>query len=66
MRVQVQPFGSFVSGLGTPDSDLDVVITGVREPWNPQLGFYSREERPAVAALLDKCVCSSHRAYSLQ
>ena len=28
LRVQVCPFGSFVSGLGTKDSDIDVVITG--------------------------------------
>ena len=26
--VQLQPFGSFISGLGTKDSDLDLVITG--------------------------------------
>ena len=26
---QVKPFGSYVSGLGTRDSDIDLVITGV-------------------------------------
>lgn len=29
--VQLEPFGSFVSGLGTVESDVDVTITGVMQ-----------------------------------
>jgi hypothetical protein len=52
----VRAFGSYVSGLGTRDSDLDVVLTGVCEPSDPSLGFYAQYERPVVASLLDMCV----------
>nr|ABU52972.1 hypothetical protein [Dunaliella viridis] len=52
-RLQVLPFGSFVSGLGTKASDIDVVIVGVREPQNRK-GFYDRSERPDVARILDR------------
>ncbi|KAF5835959.1 hypothetical protein DUNSADRAFT_6624 [Dunaliella salina] len=53
-RLQVLPFGSFVSGLGTKASDIDIVITGVREPQDPSKGFYERHERPDVARILDR------------
>lgn len=52
--VAVQPFGSYVNGLGTADSDLDLVVTGVVQPCDPAVGFYSKSERPAVARLLDR------------
>ncbi|KAG2428422.1 hypothetical protein HXX76_011542 [Chlamydomonas incerta] len=52
-RLRVEPFGSYVCGLGTPSSDIDVVLVGLAEP-SPALGFYGRDERPRVARLLDR------------
>lgn len=51
-QLQVKPFGSFSSGLCTKSSDVDVVIVGLVEP-DPQLGFYPKSRRPAVAGCLD-------------
>ncbi|GFR52957.1 hypothetical protein Agub_g15630, partial [Astrephomene gubernaculifera] len=51
--LRAEPFGSYVSGLGTCSSDIDVVLVGLAEP-SLGLGFYSREERPRIARLLDR------------
>ena len=44
-HMQVEPFGSYASGLGTRNSDVDIVLLGLMEP-NPTRGFYSKGERP--------------------
>ncbi len=36
--MQVHAFGSYVNNLGTHDSDVDVVITGLLEPNNADNG----------------------------
>ncbi|GIL61580.1 hypothetical protein Vafri_16027 [Volvox africanus] len=51
--LRVEPFGSYMCGLGTKSSDIDVVLVGMVEP-SATLGFYSRDERPRVARLLDR------------
>ncbi|KAL6759735.1 hypothetical protein V8C86DRAFT_1243488 [Haematococcus lacustris] len=61
--LQVLPFGSYVSGLGTCVSDLDVVLVNVKHPRNASQGFYEKGERHAVAALLDR-VCRGLRSES--
>ncbi|GAX73737.1 hypothetical protein CEUSTIGMA_g1190.t1 [Chlamydomonas eustigma] len=56
-RAQVKAFGSFVSGLGSSDSDIDLVITGIKDP-DSSVGFYQPSERPFIARLLDRLVSS--------
>ncbi|GLI66381.1 hypothetical protein VaNZ11_010172 [Volvox africanus] len=51
--LRVEPFGSYMCGLGTKSSDIDVVLVGMVEP-SAALGFYNRDERPRVARLLDR------------
>ncbi|GLC45906.1 hypothetical protein PLESTF_000711000 [Pleodorina starrii] len=51
--LRVEPFGSYMCGLGTKSSDIDVVLVGLMEP-SPSLGFYGKAERPRVARLLDR------------
>ena len=38
LHAQVQAFGSYVNNLGTHDSDVDVVITGLMQPNNTENG----------------------------
>ncbi|KAG1679417.1 hypothetical protein FOA52_007708 [Chlamydomonas sp. UWO 241] len=64
-QLQVQPFGSYVSGLGTKDSDIDLVITGITEPL-PGAGFYESYARPGVARILDRAASSLYRAPQLR
>ncbi|GIL93643.1 hypothetical protein Vretifemale_21039 [Volvox reticuliferus] len=47
--LRVEPFGSYMCGLGTKSSDIDVVLVGMVEP-SSFLGFYSKDERPRVRA----------------
>jgi predicted nucleotidyltransferase len=61
----VQPFGSYVSGLGTKDSDIDIVITGITEPL-PGAGFYESYARPGVARILDRAASALYRAPQLR
>jgi non-canonical poly(A) RNA polymerase PAPD5/7 len=49
--VRVAPFGSFVSGLGTWDSDIDLVITGLLEPDRVTGGFAPADKRKVVKLL---------------
>ncbi|KXZ52970.1 hypothetical protein GPECTOR_8g342 [Gonium pectorale] len=51
--LRVEPFGSYMTGLGTRTSDIDLVLVGLAEP-SPSLGFYSRDERPRISRLLDR------------
>lgn len=50
--ISVQAFGSHVSGLGMPQSDIDVVVVGLAEP-DPECGFYETHQRANIARLLD-------------
>ncbi|KAG2494672.1 hypothetical protein HYH03_007188 [Edaphochlamys debaryana] len=54
-RMKVEPFGSYMCGLGTRASDIDVVVVGLAEP-SPTLGFYDHADRPRVARMLDRLV----------
>ncbi|PNH08481.1 DNA polymerase sigma, partial [Tetrabaena socialis] len=62
-QVQVEPFGSYIAGLGTGESDIDVVLVGLAEP-SSSLGFYSRDERPRVSRMLDRLI--PHLRYSMR
>jgi hypothetical protein len=50
---RVQPFGSFVSGLSTWDSDVDIVITGLVDP-SPITGGFTQADKRMVAKCLDR------------
>ena len=56
-RLEVLPFGSFVSGLGTSSSDVDVVVVGVKQPRSG--GFYDKGERCAwLPHVVGRGVCA--------
>eukprot|EP00775_Hariotina_reticulata_P011452 gene11452-11598_t len=52
-HVKVQPFGSFVNGLSTWNSDVDLVVTGLVKPSRITGGF-SRNDKRLVYRALDK------------
>ncbi|GIM16546.1 hypothetical protein Vretimale_19130 [Volvox reticuliferus] len=47
--LRVEPFGSYMCGLGTKSSDIDVVLVGMVEP-SSFLGFYSKMSGPGWRA----------------
>ncbi len=51
--VTVEPFGSFVSGLSTWASDVDLVVTGLAEP-SRITGMFSHGDRHYVAKCLER------------
>ena len=63
-RVRVQPFGSFVSGLSTWDSDVDVVIAGIATPSRLTGGFATADKR-FVARVLDRVARELRKARRL-
>ncbi|KIY94997.1 poly(a) polymerase [Monoraphidium neglectum] len=52
-RVKVQPFGSFVSGLSTWNSDVDIVVSGLVTPSRLTGGFGQADKR-FVIKILDR------------
>ncbi|MEW5318493.1 MAG: hypothetical protein WDW38_009710 [Sanguina aurantia] len=55
MSISVQPFGSHVSGLGMPQSDIDVVVVGLAAP-DPGCGFYEKHQRGGIAEAARRAV----------
>lgn len=64
-RVKAQVFGSFVNGLSTWNSDVDIVITGVMEP-DRISGGYDQSERRTVSLHLDKVAVALRRYKRLE
>eukprot|EP00878_Enallax_costatus_P008207 GHUV01008580.1.p1 GENE.GHUV01008580.1~~GHUV01008580.1.p1 ORF type:complete len:544 (+),score=136.06 GHUV01008580.1:826-2457(+) len=50
-NVRVQPFGSFVNGLSTWNSDVDLVVTGLAKPSRITGGFSHNDKRLVYRAL---------------
>lgn len=49
--IRVQPFGSFVNGLSTWNSDVDLVVTGLAKPSRITGGFSQNDKRLVYRAL---------------
>eukprot|EP00798_Chlamydomonas_sp_ICE-L_P012660 gene12663-15893_t len=54
-NIKVEPFGSYVNGMSTWNSDVDIVITG-----------FAKEQRPRVASRLSKVVSILKRNKNLK
>ncbi|KAI8469643.1 MAG: hypothetical protein J3K34DRAFT_522009 [Monoraphidium minutum] len=63
-RVKVQPFGSFVSGLSTWNSDVDIVISGLVTPSRLTGGFGQADKR-FVTKVLDRVARELRRGHRI-
>ncbi|GBF99928.1 poly(a) polymerase [Raphidocelis subcapitata] len=63
-RVKVHPFGSFVSGLSTWNSDVDIVISGLVTPSRLTGGFAQADKR-YVTRVLERVAKELRRARRL-
>ncbi|WIA23026.1 hypothetical protein OEZ86_009941 [Tetradesmus obliquus] len=63
-HIRVQPFGSFVNGLSTWNSDVDLVVTGLAKPSRITGGF-SHNDKKVVYRALDRIAAALRKQRKL-